>query len=525
MIGVNADDASTAGGGSAFVRPLRPTSVLDTLRERLGPTVDVTFTPGTDPIGPGSLLPGSPPVPSDVVTPDAGGQDARGFLARYWPNPAFEGEPALTRVDPTVELNRGFFDFPDFQGATPKRAALPPELGVRLSARWSGTLTAPATGEYVFTLTVVGSGRVRLDGETLLDASGVRPEATTTSHAWDGTGARVVEAARTLEAGQTVQLSVEYAADAPEQYFLYGAQVRFGWRPPAGTLTPAVVEAARAAREADVAVVVARTFESEAMDRATLALPHDQAGLIRAVADANPRTVVVLMSGGPVETTSWDERVGAVLEAWYAGQAQGRAVVDVLLGDVNPSGKLPLSFPQGDRHTPLTRREQYPGQHGEVHYVEGVNVGYRGYEALGLTPRFPFGFGLSFTTFALADLSVTPDEPTAGASVTVAFDVTNTGGRAGVEVAQVYLRRPGETRRLAGWSRVPLAAGERRRVEVTLDPGAPERPFARWNVESGRWDVLPGVYEVLVGASSTDLALRAVLHVPDALTRSERSLA
>ncbi|MFC5847221.1 glycoside hydrolase family 3 protein [Deinococcus petrolearius] len=513
LIGVDADNAFTSGGGSAFVRPRRPVGVLQGLRGRLGPRAEVTYLPGTDPIGPGALLPGPAALPSSVVTPEDGAPGERGFRARYWANPDFAGEPVLTRVDPVVELNRGFFDFPDFQGSTPKVAAPPASLGMRPSVRWTGVQTAPASGEYTFALTCVGTGRVFLDGELLLDVAAARPAPTTSGPEWDGTGAQVFEARRHLTAGQRVALRVEYAADAPEQSFLYGAQVRLGWVPPAGTVTPAVQEAAALAARADVAVVVARTFESEAMDRPHLRLPNDQDTLIRAVAAANPRTVVVLMSGGPVDVTAWEADVKAVLEAWYPGQAQGRAVAELLLGDVNPSGRLPLTFPRNDAGTPLATARQYPGVDGAVHYAEGVDVGYRGYELLGLEPRFPFGFGLSYTAFSYADLSVTPGESGGTTPVTVAFDLTNAGARAGTEVAQVYLRRPDETKKLAGWARLTLAPGERRRVEVTLDPRSLERPLSRWNPGRGDWEVSTGAWEVLVGRSAGDLPLRGELRV------------
>ncbi|UQN09160.1 glycoside hydrolase family 3 protein [Deinococcus sp. QL22] len=513
VIGVDADTATTAGGGSAFVRPLRPVSVLEGLRTRLGPDVEVGFTPGTDPIGPGALLPGLPPVPSDVMTPEGGEPGEGGFRMTYWNNPEWDGTPLGTHVNAVAELNRGFFDLPDFQGATPKLMPLPGDLGLRPSFRWTGILTASTTGEYTFALTCVGTGRVFLGDEQLIEVLSARPIPTTADAEWDGTGAQVVETTCTLTAGQAVRVQVDYAVDAPEQYFLYGAQVRLGWRPPAGTLTPAVEQAARLAREADVAVVIARTFESEAMDRPHLRLPNDQERLILAVASANPRTVVVLMSGGPIDTTAWETQVPAVLEAWYGGQAQGRAVAEVLLGDVNPSGKLPITFPMDDAATPLTSAAQYPGQDGTVHYTEGVNVGYRGYDALGLEPRYPFGFGLSYTTFAYANLTVSPQQhPTD--PITVAFNLTNTGTRAGTEVTQLYLKRSGQTQKLAGWARIPLAAGERRRVEITLHPDSLERPFSTWEPETQRWEVISGRWTILVGSSARDLPLRGTLEVP-----------
>ena len=163
-----------------------------------------------------------------------------------------------------------------------------------------------------------------------------------------------------------MRCALEYRADSAEQNDQIGAQLRLGWRPPAGTVPPLVREAAELASQSDVAVVIARTYESEMMDRPDLGLPGDQELLIREVAAANPRTVVVLMSGGPVMTAGWDAGVPAVLEAWFAGQEQGDAIARVLFGDVNPSGKLPLTFPVDEAHTPVATPEQYPGVDGTV---------------------------------------------------------------------------------------------------------------------------------------------------------------
>ena len=522
VIGVNADSASAAGGGSALVRPWREVSVLQGLRERAGADVEVVYLSGTDPVGPGALLPGLPPVPSSVMRPtDAA--DAGGFHAEYWSNPDFRGEPLVTRLEPLVELNRGFFDLPGFSDAA-KRPALPDGLGVRLSARWTGILTAPASGPYTFSLTCVGRGRLELDDAPLIEVDRAQPTPVTRGGEWDGTGAPEFRAEAVLSGGQRYRVRVEYAADAPEQFFLYGAQLRLGWEPPAGTVSPAIQAAATLAGACDLAVVVARTFESEALDRPHLRLPNDQAALIRAVAAANPRTVVVLMSGGPVEGEGWEAAVPAILETWYAGQEQGRAVAALLFGDVNPSGKLPLSFPQDAAHTPLGTPQQFPGQDGEVHYDEGTNVGYRGYEALGLTPRYPFGFGLSYTSFSYANLALTPWDSDGHSPVTVRFDLTNTGLRAGAEVAQVYLSLPGEPdpppRKLVGWARVTLQPGERCPVQVVLDPLSLERPFSRWSPEAKRWTIPTGTVRVQVGSSSRGIHLEASLTLTAQLEES-----
>ena len=216
--------------------------------------------------------------------------------------------------------------------------------------------------------------------------------------------------------------------------------MRFGWRPPAGIVQPGIVEAADLAARSDVAIVVARDYESEMMDRPDLRLPDDQDALIREVAAANPRTIVVLMSGAPIETAAWDGEVPALVEAWFAGQEQGDAIARVLFGDVNPSGRLPLTFPRSLSQTPVSTPEQYPGVDGVASYSEGIMVGYRGYDELGIEPQYPFGHGLSYTSFDFADLEVAAADSAADVAI-VSFVVGNTGTRPGIEVAQVYVGR------------------------------------------------------------------------------------
>lgn len=522
VIGPDADSVCAAGGGSALVRPVAGISVLDGLRARLGPSVDVLSVPGADPIGPGALLPGLPPLPSSVLH-TAGGQ--AGLRATYWPNTAFGGEALLTRTEPGVELNRGFFDLPGFSAASARHLPSPDTLPVAMSARWEGHFTAPASGDYTFSLTCAGSGRVWL-GETLLIASPQARPSRGLVHGeradglrWMGTGTPTFTAQLTLNAGETLPITVEYAADLPEQNFLFGAQVRLGWQPPVGTLTPQHQAAAELARSCDVAVVVVRTFESEAMDRPALTLPGGQEALIAAVSAANPRTVVLLMSGGAVDMSAWEEGAAAIVAAWYAGERQGAALARLLLGDVNPSGRLPLSFPQSLAHSPLTHPAEYPGVEGSVWYSEGLQVGYRGYDALGLTPRYAFGAGLSYTTFSYADLQLVPG---AFGSLSAEFTLHNTGSRQGTETAQVYLElsppagqpQHAAPRKLVGWARATLNAGEQQRVAVRLDPSSLDRPFSRWDTASGGWQHADGVARLLVGASSQGLPLSALFHIP-----------
>ena len=517
VIGPDADNVSGVGGGSAFVQPAYAVSVLDAIRQRVGEGAQVEYAAGVDPVGPGVLLPGPPAVPQAVLAPNRQAPAGSGLVVEYWDNPSFGGAPAVTRVEPRAELNFGFFNmFPGLSAASPKLPGRPPELKGKIAVRWRGVLVAPADGEYQLALTYLGSARLLLDGKVIIDEAAPVIAESAPSRLPVGLppGEREAQiktamAAVQLVGGSAYDVLVEYAADAPGHWIFGEAMLRFGWQPPAGVVSPAVVEAAALAARSDTAVVVVRTYETEEMDRPNLRLPNEQDVLIRAVAAANPKTVVVLMNAGPVDVSDWEAAVPALVEAWFGGQEQGNAVARVLFGDVNPCGKLPLTFPHDERATPLATAEQYPGVDGKVHYTEGVNVGYRGYDSLGITPQYPFGHGLSYTSFDYADLHVS--QPGGGVTelIQVDFVVANTGQRAGTEVAQVYIvpAAAPQSKRLVGWARVPLAVGERRQVRVILDPQSAEHPVSAWNANMHGWEIVIGDYHVYVGASSRDIRL------------------
>jgi beta-glucosidase len=279
--------------------------------------------------------------------------------------------------------------------------------------------------------------------------------------------------------------------------------------------------AAALAKSADVAIVFAYQWESEGMDLPSLALPDHQDDLIAKVAAANPHTVVVVESGGPV-TMPWVGQVSAVLEAWYAGSAGSDAVANLLFGDVNPSAKLPLTFPRSDADVPHPTvvqpgPESIPNRRSnepwieiatglapfQVTYDEGVKVGYKWYDAENKPVLFPFGFGLSYTTYSYSNLKVAP-----GKNPHVSFTVTNTGSRAGAEVAEVYASLPaaaGEPpKRLVAFSKVKLNAGESKEVSVDVDP----KYLSIFNIAQNAWQLLPGDYGFMVGGSSQDLPLK-----------------
>jgi len=267
-----------------------------------------------------------------------------------------------------------------------------------------------------------------------------------------------------------------------------------------------VDSAAAGAAHSDMAIVFATQWQTEGDDHASMNLPEGQDALITAVAKANPNTVVVLETGNPVKMP-WLHAVKAVLESWYPGQAGGVAIAEVITGTVNPSGHLPISFPEDEAQLP---RPRIPGlglkEHTEstVDYTEGSDVGYRWYAAKQLQPLFPFGFGLSYTSFELGGLTVQSKKP-----LTVRFTVQNTGGRAGATVPQLYLVNAvgHPTQRLIGFERINLDAGSKRFVEMVVDP----RFLARWQTRSKRWLLEPGQYSLAVGTSAAELGVTTSL--------------
>ncbi|MCA9875007.1 MAG: glycoside hydrolase family 3 C-terminal domain-containing protein, partial [Anaerolineales bacterium] len=401
VIGPDADNVSAAGGGSAAVRPTYAVSVLEGIRQRVGDGISVAYAPGVDPIGAGALLPGLPAVPSDYFTQSEDGLEIQGVQAEYWTNLDFAGEPELVRVESRIELNQGFFDImPGLSVASPKlpAAPLPMNFGApkQLSARWRGTLTPPVSGSYTLSLTALGTARLTLNGQLLIDTATAQPTASSNHRIppniapseWESCAIKVYQTTVHLNADEPVAVQVEYTADTPGIWFFQEAMCRLGWQPPETIKTPMMETAVSLAKHSDVAVVVVRTFESEEMDRPDLSLPNKQDALIRAVTAVNSRTIVVLMSGSPVETASWETDVPAILAAWFAGQEQGNAVARVLFGDVNPSGKLPLTFPRTETETPVATPAQYPGVDGVIHYSEGLFVGYRYYDAKEIPVQF-----------------------------------------------------------------------------------------------------------------------------------------
>ena len=311
----------------------------------------------------------------------------------------------------------------------------------------------------------------------------------------------------TLAAGQPEQLEVTWdpfdTFHHQGQPTVVASSLTLGWK----YVSTRISEAVAAADQADVAVVFAGDYNAESFDRPSLSLPGDENELIAAVAAVNPRTVVVLNTGGPV-LMPWLDQVAGVVEDWYPGEEDGDAIASVLYGDVDPSGHLPVTFPVSAAQSGIDTTEQWPGVDLVSTYSEGLDVGYRYDHATGVRPLFAFGDGLSYTRFALSGLSVQPS----GGGDLVTVRVSNVGKRAGTALPQAYLTYPpaaGEPpAQLAAFDRVTLAPGASRRVTMTV-PASRFRGLPRWT-----WTVVPGTYTVSVGQSSASLPLSVQVPAP-----------
>ena len=403
-------------------------------------------------------------VPSSTTTPLQGLQAAAGAGTTVSYTQGLPTDNSLAAI-PAADLSPAY-----------------PSGGTNFGGSYTGTLTAPETGTYVLAITnncgCYTAVTLSLNGQALVANPSTPP-------------VDVYSAAVNLTAGQQYTLNIGGG----------GPSSALTWATPSDLAPDLSAAAAAAAAATTAVVVVSDDTESEATDRLSLNLPSAQDELISTVAAANPNTVVVVNAGAPI-AMPWLNQVAAVVDAWYPGQVSGTSLADVLFGTVDPSGHLPVTFPTSLSNMPTSSSAQFPGVNGQVLYSEGVDVGYRGYDAAKLTTLFPFGFGLSYTTFGFSNLSVTPATGNGLGDVTVSATITNTGSTAGADVAQVYLGDPaaaGEPpRQLVAFQKVSLAAGASTQLNFTITP----QSTWWWDESANGWTQTAGTYQVYVGDSS-----------------------
>jgi beta-glucosidase len=470
VIGESAKWASVMGGGSVRVSPHYVVSPLEAIQNRVSQSVQVGYAIGC-------TTHKNPPLFDKTWLNRTNG--GRGLTVEYFANGDLAGKPVFTETTDKMELiwfgDNQLLDEPN-----------------NFSARLTGTFTVPENEVYVFHLASVGKSRLFIDGKRVIDQ-------------WDGVPvweSKTQNAKVELAKGQSYQLRVEYACEPGPRW----RHLRIGCMReiPADSIAQAVVLAAKS----DAAIIFAGLtpeWEGEGADRSDMKLPGEQTRLIEQVAAANPNTIVVLNAGAPL-SMNWLDQVAAVLQAWYLGQETGNAVVDVLFGEVNPSGRLPMTFPKRLQDNPAYIN--YPGESGKVHYGEGLYVGYRYYDKKDIAPLFPFGYGLSYTTFAYRNLEMSATEYAKGDVIRMSVEVENTGKCRGQEIVQVYVRdlkshimRP--EKELKAFSKITLEPGQVRQVTLVLD----EEALSYYDPGLKRWVVEAGEFEVLVGSSSRDIRL------------------
>lgn len=458
VIGPNAYPAVTGGGGSSRVEPFRAISVLEGMIQSGGDGVRVLYNNGfktdnEDLFRKSSFLTG----------------DEAGLHGEYFANMTLEGQPAFTRTDATVDF---VWNKPPAEGFRREK----------FSVRWTGRIHVDSSGMYQFVARGDDGFRLYIDNQLVINE-------------WRDQATLAVSKAVPLQGGRDYPIRFEYYQNEG------GAVVGLGWGPSTRDVDPEAVRIARSASAAVVCVGFNDLSEGEGFDR-TFALPKEQEALIKAIAAANRRTIVVLIAGGNVAMSGWLDDVACLVHAWYPGQEGGTAIAEVLYGDVNPSGRLPASFEK--RWEDNACYNSYDDNHTlHVHYSEGVFLGYRHFDRNGVEPQFPFGHGLSYTTFEYANAELSAREVKKVGRLEVSFDITNTGTREGAEVAQMYIRQvnpsePRPVKELKGFARVNLKPGEKKRVSLKIDEGA----LSFFSAKKSSWIAEAGGFEVMVGSSS-----------------------
>jgi len=466
VIGPQAHRAIPQGGGSSQGTPLFSQSFLEGIAKYVDPSTDIRYCPGVPPL-------------ADAVKCNgfriAAEEGEIGLLGEYFDNTQLEGPQVFTRID--KEIN--------FQWK--ERSFCPKGPVNDYSVRWTGYFTPTISGDHTFYISGNDELRLYIDEEIVIDSS-YNPG---TSLQW-----KTIH----LEAAKFYKVRLEYVVGKGSQ------GIQFGVLPGKNSFLD---DAKKSASEADAVILFAgfgADYEGEDWDR-SFHLPLAQNELIKTVLSANKNVVVVLTAGGNVDMTSWIDPLPALLHAWYPGENGSQAIAEILFGEVNPSGKLPASFERTWEDNACYASYYDRNNDKRVSYTEGIFLGYRHFDKSGKKPLFPFGHGLSYTSFAYSNLSITPVAEKE-ATVCVNFDISNTGGLEGAEIAQVYVRetRPRVVRpekELKGFAKVPLKPGETKSVCITLEP----RAFSYYDVENSRWTYDHGDFEILVGRSSEQMEL------------------
>jgi len=477
VIGPYAAHAQILGGGSSSVTPHYAVSPFEGIKNRAGKKIKVDTVPGCHIY---KNLPA--PAPETLSTEDG----RLGLSLNLFNGIECSGAPVYSEV--TTHVQHGWFHY-----------SVPKVNQAEFSMRMEGFFTPKESGVHELALNGVGWCKLYLDDEMIVD------------HSDDSDMGKQIVAEVELKGGKAYPIKLEYYWKGNPRW----RSVGIGHQPPQPL--DLIAEAVKLAKKVDVVVLVASLngeWETEGADRVDMKLPGAQNELISRVTKANKNTIVVLNVGSPVEMP-WIDKVQAVLQLWYNSQEQGNALADILFGDVNPSGKLPTTFPVRLEDNPAYIN--YPGENGKVRYGEGIFVGYRYYDKKNITPLFPFGHGLSYTKFKYSNLKLSAKSITPNDTLKVKVDVTNTGKIAGKEIVQLYVRDVKSTfarpdKELKGFEKIELKPKQTKTVTFTLDREA----FWYFDAVKNAWSTEAGAFEILVGGSSRDVSeKRSVQLVPE----------
>lgn len=470
VIGPAAMKARTGGGGSSMVNPWETVSPYDGLINLLGNKIKIIKAQGVV-IDPVRMV----PVPSEFLrTP--GGKET-GLKGEYFSNWEFKGEPVVTKTDTIINF--------EFGSGGPGYKIGPDNFSIR----WTGEFIPPKTDDYTFGVSSDDGSWLYIDGKLVVDNSGQHAE---------------IQKSCTVKMikGKTYKLRIDYCEEGG------GASMKFGWyNPLIDEKPPTIEEAVEAAKMADAAVIcVGNTHwnESEGFDVEDFEMAYNQEKLVQEVTKANPNSIVVIYGGTPVLMKNWIDRTKSVLTAFYPGQEGGTALAEILFGKENPSAKLPFSYVQSRNESPAF--VGYKNTDLQVKLDEGVFVGYRYYEKNNIEPLFPFGYGLSYTTFEYSNIKI---EKKGEFKYKVSVDITNTGKVKGEETVQLYIgqkncKLPRPAKELKGFIKTELAPGETRTVSINLN----DRSFQYYDPETGKWTADKDEFEISIGASSKDIRLK-----------------
>lgn len=467
LIGPNAG-AYISGGGSSYTFPFHCVSVLDGLKKT---GVEVMYAPG---------VPTLVETVAKSVFYTGAGSSERGLKAEYYPNPRLKGEPEKVQTDSIVNIGNGWH-------IADERKGIPYD---HCSVRWSGVIRPEKTASYRFVVRGFDGFRLKVGEKMVINE-------------WRDQGITTREAVLSLEKGREYPVVLEYFAN------VHPVDIAFGWREDRLLFD----EAVEIAKRADVAVVNVgfnESSERESNDR-TFELPQYQDSLVQCIAEANPKTVVLMNSGAGVDMTGWIDKVPSLLQLWYAGQEGGTAVAEILFGKTNPSGKLPVTFDRKWEDNAAAPYYYDPDGDKRVAYGEGIFTGYRHYDLNEKKPLFPFGYGLSYTSFEYSALKVAK---VGSHSIKVSFDVTNAGDCDGAEIAQIYVapinpavERP--VKELKGFDKKFIRKGETVRMEILLDESA----FSYYDVYQHGFRCDAGKYRIMVGSSSDNILLTRTIRL------------